>query len=311
MWFEKVCVVGLGAHARTKLIPALEVNGQEIAAVVSSQTGDPWRRFARLEDAVVALPKDVVFLVASPPAVHAAQARTILDSGHDLILEKPAFATEADTAELCALAQARGAVLLEAFMYRYTDAYARLLDHWRAGGIAALESKFLIPDVRGGTFREGQDIASSSLFDIGCYPISLLTDLGLDPKLELSEIHHAGIIDHERLRLQNASGPVAIDIEIGRGGAYENWVRLTGRDGAVFQLAPFFYGRKGDKTLSGAQSEVFADANAFERMFSLGRAELLAGQPARFARMIAAAAALEALGRDLEVARYSNAEKIR
>ena len=66
-------------------------------------------------------------------------------------------------------------------MHRHTGLYHRLLTSWREEGaaIVAIDAAFLIPEMPAGTFRQRADIACSSLYDIGCYAISLLADLGL------------------------------------------------------------------------------------------------------------------------------------
>jgi hypothetical protein len=305
-WTQKTCIVGLGQHALLKLIPALQAGGQQIVAVVTSQeiVAIPGAvRFAKLEDAVAGLPRDIVFVIASPPAAHYAQAKTILASGHDVFLEKPAFVTTAELDEVAALCARNDAVLLEGFMYRYTQTHARLLDYWQAhrSDIIALRCNFLIPDKRPGTFRDGLDVGSSILFDIGCYPISLLFDLGLDhAQMRVVEGTGLGIPDRENLGIEGLAGQVRIRFQIGMGTPYENWAELVRRNGEAIRIQPFFYGRPGDKNVTiGLDTETITDASGFEGMFALTRDALRADQPARHAAMRGTTAILEELGQDL------------
>jgi predicted dehydrogenase len=309
-WIEKACVVGLGPHALTKLIPALQANGQEIAAVVTSQKEPPIagaRLFARLDDAVQALPLDVTFIVASPPTAHFAQAQAIVASGHDVFMEKPAFATATEVGVIAELCERKGVVLLEGFMHRYAAAYNRLIAycHAHAGDIIALRSKFLIPEVRPGSFRDAAATASSIVYDIGCYPISLLCDLDVGPPdLEIRDVAHAGNQAKERIQIAGNAGPLAVDIEIGMVDAYANWVELERRNGETLRVQPFFYGRKGTCTLiEDGRTETIEDGNAFERMFRLTREELVLDQPERFRAMVSATRVLVGLGAELQLAR--------
>src|SRR5271169_3077217 len=115
--FPRFCIVGVGGHARTKLIPAIEANGQSVAAVVSSQPANNFPDaavFPRLEQAIGKLPGDTTFFIASPPALHFAQARLVLQGGYDLFLEKPAFVTRGQAEEIVSLCGAQSAVLVEA-----------------------------------------------------------------------------------------------------------------------------------------------------------------------------------------------------
>jgi predicted dehydrogenase len=305
------CVVGLGGHARNKLIPALLSGGQNVVAVVTGgrdAAGTEATIFSSLSDAVVALPRQTVFLVATPPALHAAQTRMIVESGHDAVLEKPAFVTRRDAEEILALCADRGCVVLEAFMYRYTRLYDRLLRTWSAdaGKIVALEFSFLIPERQDdATFRSGADIGSSVVFDIGCYPVSLLGDLGLgDIALSVRQVHAAGDLSRERVHVTGAGGGLTVDIKVGMAPAYENWARLVYRDGSKVTFQPFFYGRPGDRSVIAeragrAATETLHDHNAFESMLGAARAEWAANQPRRTVQMIAAAEKLEGLGREL------------
>jgi predicted dehydrogenase len=312
-WIEKACVVGLGPHALTKLIPALQANGQEIAAVVTSQKEVPVagaRLFSKLDDAVSALPPQVTFIVATPPIAHFAQAQTILASGHDVFMEKPAFATVKEVEAVAELCERHGVVLLEGFMHRYTTAYERMIAQGRthAGDIVALTSKFLIPEVRPGSFRDDSATASSIVYDIGCYPVSLLTDLNAGvPDLEIADIAHAGNQAKERVRITGTAGALAVDIEIGMADAYANWVELTRRSGETFRIQPFFFGRKGPRTvLDHGRTETVEDANAFERMFRLTREELVLNQADRFRAMVSATRVLAGLGTELQLARHGS-----
>ena len=307
---EKACVVGLGPHALTKLVPALQSNGQEIAAVVTSQKKSPIagaRLFSRLEDAVQALPLDVTFVVASPPAAHLAQAELILSSGRDMFLEKPAFVAFKDVEAVAELCERKGVVLLEGLMYRYASAYERLMAYWRAhaGEVVGFTAKFLIPEARQGSFRDDPATASSIVYDIGCYPVSLLSHLGGGPlDLEIEEVAHAGDQTRERAYIVGSAGAIAVDIEIGMSDGYANWVELRRRSGETLRIQPFFYGRKGLRSMAkDGRTETFEEPDAFERMFRLTREELVLDQPERFRAMISATRALAGLGSELQLAR--------
>jgi predicted dehydrogenase len=309
-WINKACVVGLGPHALTKLIPALQANDQEITAVVTSQKVPPVagaRLFARLDEACQALPSDVVFVVASPPIAHFVQAETILGSGHDVFIEKPAFATVKEVESIAEMCDRQGVVLLEGFMHRYTAAYERLIAYWRAnaGDIVALTSKFLIPEVRSGSFRDDPAIASSIVYDIGCYPVSLLVDLDSGAAdLEIADAVHAGNQARERIHVTGKSGRLDVDIEIGMADAYANWMELRRKSGETLRIHPFFYGRSGARTIVAAdRSETIEEGNAFERMFRLSREDLVISQQARFRAMVAATGLLAGLGTELQIAR--------
>jgi len=312
--FPHVCVVGLGNHARTKLIPAVLANGQKVVGLVSTQpsaTAAGARRFEHLADALEALPQDTLFILSSPPAAHFQQVMSVIASGRDVIVEKPAFVTPEQAVDAFAAANARGTVLVEAFMHRHTECYRHALALWRErrADISAIDIVFTIPAVPGGTFRSQSDIGSSSLYDIGCYGLSLLDDLGLPLNaIRLGERASAGPDRDELLCLDGEAAGVAATIEIGVARDYVNKVAFTTHAGDTTSFAPFFYGRPGERLITSIIQEettrvVLDDRNAFEAMFAVSRDDWLASQDTRRRGVISVTQALDRLGAGLLEAR--------
>ena len=311
--FQKFCIVGVGGHARTKLIPAIEANGQTVVAVVSRQPAKNFPNgavFSRLEEAVEKLPRDTTFFVATPPALHFEQARLVLQSGFDLFLEKPAFVTRRQAEEVVALCERQPVVLVEAFMHRYTRLFAELLEIWASSRqrVRRIEIKFLIDKMPPGTFRQESQIASSALYDIGCYPVSLLADIGLgDANLIVSKVHFAGNPDKMRIRIAGTAGDTGIEIDIGVGEAYANSVCLHLSDGEAICFAPFFYGRKADRSIAAvsagkSETRTLPDENAFATMLARPRGAWRRDQAERSRQMVEVAGRLEDLARQVSAA---------
>lgn len=317
--WQRFCVVGIGAHARNKLIPALLTNGQQVVGMVSSQSPESLPMgsiFGSIEAAVQDLPADTVFIIATPPTLHFEQVKFVVKAGRDVIVEKPAFVSTRETQEIAALAKERGIVVVEGFMHRYTTLYKRFMDYWNAHRqrIIALEAVFVIPGLPPGTFRQESTVASSCLYDMGCYVISLLADMrlplqglqllhGSQPGKAHEEIHIAGVLDG-----------VEISIRIGVESSYQNFVALRTHDYETARFGPFFYGRPGEKwiTLDSfgiMEKELLEDGDAFQVMFAVPRSKWLFDQVARFAQMNQVTACLEALGRDLLVSPKMNLVK--
>jgi hypothetical protein len=306
--FRKFCIVGVGGHARTKLMPAIEANGQALAAVVSSKSAREFpdtEVFPRLEQAVEKLPRDTTFFIASPPALHFEQAKRVLQAGFDLFLEKPAFVTCRQAEEIVALCDQRPVVLVEAFMHRYTRLYAELLEIWASSRerVRRIEIRFLIDKMPPGTFRSETQIASSVLFDFGCYPVSLLAEMRLGhASLRVSEVQFADNPDKMRIRITGSAGEIAIDVDIGVGEAYANSVCLHLGDGEAICFAPFFYGRKADRSITTSragrtETRTLHDENAFEVMLAQPRGAWLRDQAERSRQMIEVAGRLEELAK--------------
>jgi hypothetical protein len=301
--WRRFCVVGVGGHARTKLIPAILANRQEIVGLVSSQPAESLPCgpiFRRLEDALAAMPTDTAIIIASPPALHFEQGRLAIEAGHDIVIEKPAFVHEAQAHAIAAACEGRATVLVEGLMHRYTGLYARLLDYWRAkrSHIAALNLVFTIPAMPPGTFRQAGGIESSCLYDMGCYVTSLLADLDLRFEcLSLDDIAPGG----EAMALGGTLDGVAVSARFGVEGNYRNLVEVHTQDGERARFWPFFYGRPGDRRVSlekdgEVEEQVFFDPDAFRTMFAIPRAAWLDSQPARMAGLVEVTRLLERLG---------------
>jgi predicted dehydrogenase len=298
--WERFCVVGIGNHARTKLIPAIAANGQTLAALVSRQPASALPDaplFATLDAALATLTRDTAIVIASPPAMHHAQVRAAIDAGFDVIVEKPAFVTAAQAQEVADLCTGSEAVLVEAFMQRHTGLYRRLVDFCAINPVAGLEIAFVIPAMPADTFRSDADLVASSLYDIGCYILALLDDLGLDVSpLSIGDVHAPGTIA-EAVTLTGALDGVDVKAIIGVGPDYRNSVTVRLADGSETGFHPIFYGRPGSKTMG---TQTIEDGNAFEAMFALPREQWLADQPARLDAMIGVTAQLERLAAQLQ-----------
>jgi len=306
---QRYCVVGVGGHARNKLIPALLANDQQVVGLVSTQSPDflPCAPvFDKIDSALLALPSDTVFVIATPPALHFEQVRSAVDAGRDVIVEKPAFVLADDARKIASICKAQGTIVVEGLMHRHTSLYRRFVEYWfiHRNRIDAMDAVFLIPELPPGTFRQGSSIASSCLNDMGCYVISLLAELLL-PLADLRLVHlsHFGQ-GLEKISICGVLDGVKISIKIGVAATYQNVIELQTRDGEIARFLPFFYGRPGKRWITvgshtSIKKEVLVDVNAFQVMFRVPRLQWLADQAARSARMIAVATCLEALGHEL------------
>ncbi|MBX9574777.1 MAG: Gfo/Idh/MocA family oxidoreductase [Caulobacteraceae bacterium] len=305
--WRRFCVVGVGGHARTKLIPALRANGQELAGVVSRRPdaaeGAPL--FATVAEAVSALPEATAFLIASPPTAHFDQALTALEAGRDVIVEKPAFVTESQARRAVAAAEASGALLIEGFMNRETTTHRLFLEEWTREAPTRVVSTFTLPAVPADTFRADPAVGASNLYDVTSYVLGALIDAGADVSgVTLDGVDEAGRPDRERLHLSGLLGEVEFMAVTGVSDAYANEMRLIRADGSELAFTPFVYGRPGPRrvlrTIDGVTSEqTIDDRNAFEAMLAVPLTRWRATASQRGARMIELTRQLERLGRRL------------
>ncbi len=309
---HRYCVVGIGGHARNKLIPAILANNQKVVGLVSTKAREflPFEPvFANLDSALEELPHDTIFVISTPPAMHFEQVQRVLLDGRDVVVEKPAFVSANDSSKIYAICQEKGNIVVEGMMHRHTMLYKRLAEYWfnNRNRIVSIDAVFLIPEMPSDTFRHNSEITSSCLFDMGCYAISLLSDLSLPlDSLRISHISNFSI-NSEVITIIGMVDDVKISIRIGLSDNYRNVVELRTSDNETAHFWPFFYGRPGFRHVSFTSNgkvynELIEEGNAFQAMFAIPRSEWLSNQVIRSKHMIEVATSLELLSHELVLA---------
>ena len=305
--WETACLIGLGGHAKNKLSPALEAVGINVVGVVSR---DPAlsipgaQTFLTVTDAILRLPKATLFIIASPPSAHYLQVKTLIEAERDVFVEKPAFLSLIESAELAGLACERGVVLVEMLMYLENKSAQQIIGELKSepASVKSIDCQFLIPSIPLGTFRNETSLGNSLLSDMACYPLSLLALAGY----ELSNL--SLIVDTTRIKentifcIKGSSRQTNIYIRVGHNGEYRNTLTVEFNDDREISCEPFFYGRNGYRKLiratrSGERVEHILETNAYERMFLRRRLDWITTQKGRLDALELVSESLERLGR--------------
>lgn len=122
---QKVHIPALQAHPRTRVV-ALYHRDRETARGIAAANQVPIA--CQAVEEIVALPEVQAVTIATPPFLHYEMARTVLQAGKHLLLEKPATLTVAEARELWQLATAQGLVTAMDFEYRCVPAWQRLAE---------------------------------------------------------------------------------------------------------------------------------------------------------------------------------------
>ncbi|HEV7495609.1 Gfo/Idh/MocA family protein [Baekduia sp.] len=187
----RVALVGYGVAGASFHAPLIATtDGLVLHGVV---TRDPERRVqlaARFPDviAVDAL-SDVVadvdlVVVASPNRFHVELARTALEAGKHIVVDKPLAVTSAEARALATQAETAGVVLTAFHNRRWDDDFLtlrRVLDEGLLGRPLRLESRFdrWRPRLKEGAWREGGDPADGGglLLDLGSHLVDQAVQL--------------------------------------------------------------------------------------------------------------------------------------
>ena len=306
------CIVGLGEHAKKNLIPSLLENNQIILGIVTSKVNTNFpsiKKFKSLNKAIKELPKKTMFIIASPPSAHERQIKKILNSERDVFVEKPAFIKKNHVKNIKLICEKKNLILLEGFMYKYTNLYKRFIDNWNSNikNIKSLRLTFTIPANPINTFREDPPVTSTSLFDIGCYIFSLLADLKILDKNSSKNKFLEDIYlkkENHLIYIKATFNDISISIKLGIGSSYENSIEFLTSKKKSYKYWPFFYGHPTKKFILSKSNkenkkESFSDINGFRKMFKSTKQNLLVNQTIDFNNMLVVTSLIEKINAKL------------
>lgn len=305
--WDGVCIIGLGGHAKNKLIPGLEAAGLKVIGVVSRNPAlamSGVQVFLTVADAISCLPETTLFVIATPPNVHYAQVKAVIEAGRDVFVEKPAFLSLTESVELSRLADEHGVVLVEMLMYLENNSVQQIISELKCASrsVKNIECQFLIPSVPLGTFRTEASLGNSLLSDMACYPLSLLAIAGYDLSNLVLVADNLRAKQNPTFCIKGKSQQTNIHIRVGCNGEYLNKVELEFDGDRKLSCEPFFYGREGYRSLikvtkAGESVESIFACNTYELMFLRKRPEWIATQKSRADALDLVSESIEKLGR--------------
>ncbi len=241
------------AHINRRLIPAMRTARRSVIAAVASRDVERARRYAEewqiptahdrydalLHDSSV----DAVY-VPLPNALHVEWTLRSLDAGKHVLCEKPLALTADDVDRIAAVAQARERVVVEAFMYRHEPLIPRLLEFLRNGGIGSLthiSSGFTFQQHRQGDVRLDPALGGGSLWDVGCYAVSIARLVAASEPQEAfgwTSLCSTGV-DETFTGLLRFAEPLTATVHCSFRSPYRTWLEIDGREGWLRVSDPF------------------------------------------------------------------------
>jgi predicted dehydrogenase len=187
--------------ATADVIPAIRRSDHEVTAI-ASRDGDRARSVAgalgidRAYDGYEPLLADGDLKAVYSPlpnGLHAEWTRRAADEGLHVLCEKPLAVDATEAAETFDYCEARGVVLMEAFMYRFHPRTERarevavdVLGDLRSGSASFTFN--LRGPAAGSDIRLSPDLGGGSLLDVGCYAVDALRGLFGDPVRAYAEV---------------------------------------------------------------------------------------------------------------------------
>lgn len=181
------------ARIARQLIPAIRAAGGEVALLGARDPASPRvRDFAR-EWSVPAIGtyQDVIEAELDaiynplPNDLHLPSTLAALRAGKHVLTEKPFMLNAAEAQRAALAAQENGRALLEAFAYRFQPWVGRLreiVESGELGTLRAVRGAFGFALTNPQDFRWEAGHGGGALYDVGCYPVSLIRLLLGEPQ---------------------------------------------------------------------------------------------------------------------------------
>lgn len=176
--------LGYAKIAYEHLIPAIQRSANSVFHAIASR--DP----AKLEacharfktpnrhpgyDELLRDPEVDAVYIPLPNSQHREWTLKAAERGKHVLCEKPIAMNAAECRDMIAACKANGVLLMEAFMYRYTDRTRQVQDVLRSGtlgDIKFISSSFRYLISRPNPVRLKPELGGGALYDVGCYPIN-------------------------------------------------------------------------------------------------------------------------------------------
>lgn len=177
-------ILGYAKIARESLMPAIARSGNSSLALLGSR--DPAKREAAGKafpglrtcagyEEVVRDPEVDAVYIPLPNSLHREWTIRAAEQGKHVLCEKPLALTAAEGREMAAACAAHRVLLMEAFMYRYTDRIRQVLEVVRGGSLGEIRfihSQFRFLLANPVSIKLRPELGGGSLYDVGCYPIN-------------------------------------------------------------------------------------------------------------------------------------------
>jgi predicted dehydrogenase len=176
----------LGAARITRaLVPALRAaQGHELVAVASRSIDKAREHAAQWQipraigsyEELLASPDIDIIYNPLPNSLHAEWTIRAAEAGKHVLCEKPLALTVDEVDRIAAASRRAGVVVAEAFMYRHhpqTLRIKQLIESGAIGEVHLVRGAFTFNLDRPGDVRRDLALGGGSIWDVGCYPISL------------------------------------------------------------------------------------------------------------------------------------------
>ena len=246
---NKIAVWGLGNHAIKNILPALKRTQNIDLAGIYTRNESLRNKYAKKfncktwlnHEEMLQDPDIDIIYCSTPPGLHHQMGIETLLAGKHFWCEKPVTMSLEEARSLVDLSNKRNLTLAEGFMYLYHPQIETLKNKIKEPfleNINYVDIIFTLPDSDNKSFRNKSELGGSSLYDIGCYNISLALEIfnQKDPKILYKKININNLfnIDTSGYASLQFGEDAVCNLFWGMGFGYRNEVNILSREGSLY-----------------------------------------------------------------------------
>ena len=175
-------VLGYARIAKNSIIPAIQRADNARVYGVASRHQDElpvgeWQKSYGDYTALLADDAIQAVYIPLPNSLHKEWVIRALEAGKHVLCEKPIGLTADEAREMQQVAQQHNRLLMEAFMYQYTDrvrVIKQVLESGELGELRHINVSFRFFLDRPGTIKMQPALGGGALYDVGCYPVNFI-----------------------------------------------------------------------------------------------------------------------------------------
>ncbi len=278
---KNFCIIGLGSHARNKIIPSLiNIKNSKIITITRNpiNTLYNFKNFKNLDDLDLKKYQNFLFIISTPPQFHFKFIKKLIKFNCNIAVEKPAIIKRSEYNYLLKnYSKIKSKIFLELFYYKHTNTYLNFFKEWKKNykKINRIDIFFTIPSFPKHSFRKTYDYWYSYIFDIGCYPIDLLNSMKINPKIQKFELQK----NKKKIKIIYYDSNKIINITFGIGN-YKNVIKIFTGDKKNIEYTPFFYSRESTRTkiINNDNTHIIRDIkeqDSIKKLFNSSKKDLL------------------------------------
>ena len=282
MRFKKICFIGYGSHVNKTIIPYLNLNKKNIKIVTTKLNINKYETFPNIDNALSKISKDYLIYNATPPKFHFSTSKLILSRGYNLIVEKPICLNAYQLNKLIHIAKKKKLIVFENMMYFYTEQFLFFKNFFKHNEkiINSFKINFTLPTFNKKSFRNSTDLEASLLYDVACYPFSLISYLGYRvTKFDIEYKYKNQILNY--LKITFKSKKIKFHIIVAFFYKYKNFIKINLYNNQEIEINHFFYGKKIKKKILLQIMEIkkkkffINETNVFKKILTFNKNEFL------------------------------------